>query len=276
MTQNLPTATNRPLLHEMQPDFAALTVPSTVDWDFVRETYRGVVFNAKKVEDALDQVRSRGEVYAAVMTVDVEESRPVSSDYEPSVYGRVYLRVAYRNNATPNNPVTVTAVHLASVYTQFYPTQSDRERLKAIVTEMTETVSPLTNYWKSLLATAKSMVASPDRVEAARTEVILGMMEEIRNEMRSDLNDKMRRGGHIGVKVVSGRKVPIGTTGRVFWAGKNQWGLRVGLRTDKGIVYWTSAGNVEVTDQPNEMEVVTMARKRYTNIYSDLFGSARD
>jgi|688.fasta_scaffold01222_48 hypothetical protein len=286
MTANSPTVTNRPLLPEMQPDFATMAVPSTADWDFVRETvsmtnfvretYRGVVFSAKKVEDALEQLRSRGEVYAAVMTVDVDESRPVSSDYDPTVFGRVYLRVAYRNNATPNNPVDVTAIPLASMYTQFYPTASDRERLRATVTEMVETVSPLTDYWKSLLTTAKSMVASPDRVEAARTELILGMMEQIRNDMRAALNDKMRRGCNIGVKVVRGRKVPVGTMGKVFWAGKNQWGLRVGLKTDKGTVYWTSVANVEVTDQPNEMEVLATARQRYTNIYSDLFGSARD
>jgi hypothetical protein len=32
-------------------------------------------------------------------------------------------------------------------------------------------------------------------------------------------------------EVVSGRKYPIGARGRVFWWGKNRWGVTVGLAT---------------------------------------------
>lgn len=59
------------------------------------------------------------------------------------------------------------------------------------------------------------------------------------------------------VKVVKGRKVPKGTTGKCFWIGvtsyakyADPWGLydsvRVGIKDEDGEVYWTAADNVEV------------------------------
>ena len=56
------------------------------------------------------------------------------------------------------------------------------------------------------------------------------------------------------VKVVSGRKVPIGTTGVVFWVGMRNyskygnwwsWDVRLGLRTEDGETYFTAEKNVE-------------------------------
>ena len=61
------------------------------------------------------------------------------------------------------------------------------------------------------------------------------------------------------VRVVKGRKVPIGTEGTVFWYGQDQYarntfrvfddgreGKRIGIRTDSGDKYFTAATNVEV------------------------------
>lgn len=64
------------------------------------------------------------------------------------------------------------------------------------------------------------------------------------------------------VKVVKGRKVPIGITGTVFWYGRDKFyrpptwelfpdgrkGYRIGLVTDTGDKFFTSATNVEVID----------------------------
>lgn len=58
------------------------------------------------------------------------------------------------------------------------------------------------------------------------------------------------------VKVVRGKKVPLGTTGDVFWLkrccyGKygDPWGIysdtRIGIKDDSGHVWFTSADNVE-------------------------------
>jgi hypothetical protein len=55
------------------------------------------------------------------------------------------------------------------------------------------------------------------------------------------------------VKVVKGRKVPVGTTGEIIWYGETQYGMRVGLVADtadgekSGDPLWTAADNVEVT-----------------------------
>lgn len=52
------------------------------------------------------------------------------------------------------------------------------------------------------------------------------------------------------VKVIKGRKVPIGTEGTVFWVGPDHYSrhgaLRLGLKDDAGATHWTAASNVEV------------------------------
>ena len=51
------------------------------------------------------------------------------------------------------------------------------------------------------------------------------------------------------VVVIKGRKVPIGTTGTVFWMGKDGWSNdKIGMRTIGGTVYWTAASNVQTLD----------------------------
>lgn len=57
------------------------------------------------------------------------------------------------------------------------------------------------------------------------------------------------------VAVVRGRKVPKGTTGRVFWMGDSRFGRRVGLRDATGTVHWTALTNVEVTNPEDYIEV---------------------
>jgi len=48
------------------------------------------------------------------------------------------------------------------------------------------------------------------------------------------------------VRVVRGRKVPIGLEGEVIWYGETQYSPRVGIRDINGTVHWTSASNIEV------------------------------
>lgn len=55
------------------------------------------------------------------------------------------------------------------------------------------------------------------------------------------------------VRVYKGRKVPVGTTGTVFWVGEkvNNFGyrptyeMRLGFKDDAGTVYWVNADNCE-------------------------------
>jgi len=48
------------------------------------------------------------------------------------------------------------------------------------------------------------------------------------------------------LRVVKGRKVPVGTVGECFWTGNGNWGPRVGLRDAEGNTHWTALSNVEV------------------------------
>lgn len=56
------------------------------------------------------------------------------------------------------------------------------------------------------------------------------------------------------VKVVRGRKVPIGTVGTIFWSKEDKYGVgyqskevvRIGIKDERGNVHWTYAHNVEV------------------------------
>lgn len=47
------------------------------------------------------------------------------------------------------------------------------------------------------------------------------------------------------VMVTRGRKIPKGTTGRVFWIGQKQYGVRVGFEADDGVTHWTDINNVD-------------------------------
>ena len=48
------------------------------------------------------------------------------------------------------------------------------------------------------------------------------------------------------IRVVRGRKVPIGTVGVVFWVGSNRFGEAVGFKDERGTAMFTSIKNVEV------------------------------
>lgn len=50
------------------------------------------------------------------------------------------------------------------------------------------------------------------------------------------------------VRVVRGRKVPLGTEGVVIWVGEGHWGTRLGVKDAGGEVHWTAATNVELVE----------------------------
>jgi hypothetical protein len=54
------------------------------------------------------------------------------------------------------------------------------------------------------------------------------------------------------LKVVRGRKVPVGTVGVCIWNGEGKkaaWGRRVGIKDSDGEVHWTAEKNCEVVSQ---------------------------
>jgi len=58
------------------------------------------------------------------------------------------------------------------------------------------------------------------------------------------LEDAKRPRRGMRVRVVRGRKIPVGVEGECFWVGNSGFGVRVGLKI-QGETFWTDAKNVE-------------------------------
>ena len=81
------------------------------------------------------------------------------------------------------------------------------------------------------------------------------------------LEDRMRVEHGAQVRVERGRKVPLGTEGKVFWTGPDRYRpreMRIGLVTEDGERHFTAARNVERIDaeEPTEEQVEAVARQR--------------
>lgn len=69
-----------------------------------------------------------------------------------------------------------------------------------------------------------------------------------------ELSQRSRAASHGDtVRVTKGRKVPVGTEGKVFWIGEKRWGTRVGFKDADGEAHWTAADNVEVIHDEDEL-----------------------
>ncbi len=66
---------------------------------------------------------------------------------------------------------------------------------------------------------------------------------------------------HKMVRVVRGRKVPIGTEGEVFWMGDSGYGMSVGLRLIDGKKVFTAMKNVETVQLDKVFEDIVLGRK---------------
>lgn len=78
-----------------------------------------------------------------------------------------------------------------------------------------------------------------DVVAAERTaRHLMRMAEEKEAERKRPSKGKT-------LKVVKGRKVPVGTEGVCIWLGNGQYGSRVGIKDSAGNVHWTAASNCE-------------------------------
>jgi hypothetical protein len=112
----------------------------------------------------------------------------------------------------------------------------------------------------ALIETVKSLMSSLSQVEAqlAEKEKSVAQYQPYVAQFRANY-DKLASGVSIipesavqvgkTVKVVKGRKVPVGTVGRVFWMGEDQYRegqMRVGIATADGSKHYTAATNVEV------------------------------
>jgi hypothetical protein len=59
------------------------------------------------------------------------------------------------------------------------------------------------------------------------------------------------------VRIVAGRKIPVGLEGQVTWSGDSQFGPRVRVQLANGDEEFTAAHNVEVIDWPGKIHHCT-------------------
>lgn len=96
--------------------------------------------------------------------------------------------------------------------------------------------------------------ATPD-VMAKYRAYTLEAERAAREARIKELERKPERGKLL--KVVKGRKVPIGTSGTCIWTGNGRFGERVGLKDAEGTVHWTAMSNVEVVMPGEDPGVAT-------------------
>ena len=128
--------------------------------------------------------------------------------------------------------------------------------------------------------------ATPEVIEKAGAWLKKWAIDRVREEFARDAQkaaETINKGDQ--VRVVKGRKVPLGTAGTVIWKGEQSYGqsyprhgysrgynngfygqtvTRVGIKDAEGTVFWTSITNVEKVDQalkiPSEAEIEAKAQ----------------
>lgn len=105
--------------------------------------------------------------------------------------------------------------------------------------------------YRKMAAFAFSPASGDDTVGMTLADEVYALESEV---------SKLESANEVGkgklVRVYKGRKVPVGTTGRIIWVGEQTFGkgyfakttLRVGVKDDAGEVHWTAADNVEVLE----------------------------
>ena len=213
------------------------------------------------------------EYYNSSLEVEVQVQRPVSSDYDPFVTGNISLVIAGRDKTSGS--VKVCRALLAHIGSDKYPTFEEESRVREVALALIESDTLVARGWITMLNPQGIPLANEQESEQARTDAILALMDEARTLLRQRREDNLRKGTM--VKVVRGRKVPIGTEGKVFWVGTTQFGKRIGFKDAKDVTHWTAWGNFEVTEPIEESAVIALAKELYKGRgYAKVFGSVRN
>ncbi len=248
-----------------------LTAPTTDAVELVGSGVRLRVSASQTVHSRLTELKLT-EYYTSSIEVYVETQRPISSDYDPFVTGTISLVVAGREMGT--NAVKVTRTVLANISSDKYPTREEETRVRDAATALIESDTLLARWWHSMMTPTIITKADANATEQARTDAILALVEEARQEVETRRHENPRKGASL--KVVKGRKVPIGTTGKLFWVGTTQFGKRVGFKDATDATHWVAWGNIEFTDPIDEQEVLILAKEKYRLRFANVFGPARN
>lgn len=119
------------------------------------------------------------------------------------------------------------------------------------------------------------IVTDATRLEDIRTEAVNALVAQVTAAALDDAGKKVEKGGT--VKVVRGRKVPLGTTGKVIWKGESRFGWRVGIKDATDTVHWTALGNVTAVYDEAQVTATALAAAKveYTKSLARIFGPVR-
>lgn len=250
-----------------------LRAPTSADHSELLENgIRLTICSTQNVQKRLSELNLT-EYYSASVEVEVYTQRPVNSDYDPFVTGTVWLIVTGRGAGT--NAVNMTRTVLASLGSDKYANREEESRIRAAATALVESDTELARWWVSLLTPQSIQKADDAATEQARTDAILALMDETRQDLVSRRYANPRKG--MRVQVTRGRKVPVGTEGVLFWVGSTQFGKRIGFKDATDTVHWTAWGNFEFIDPIDENEVIALAKKLYADRgYAKVFGGIRN
>lgn len=126
------------------------------------------------------------------------------------------------------NPVTKTEGHISMGYVNAWPGNHEN-----VVYDATEEVKAEWEAWKA----EQEKIRQQKEREAAERE----------RKYRAEQEAKTPNRGKT-VKVVKGRKVPVGLIGQVFWRGQTKYGYRVGIEVMDGVRIFVAESNVEVVN----------------------------
>lgn len=115
-----------------------------------------------------------------------------------------------------------------------------------------------------------SVDATPEVIEKANAWLYKWALGVVKDQMTREAEQAARTVG-LGdtVKVVRGRKVPLGTQGTVIWMGEQSYNgsypkKRIGLKDAEGTAHWTALSNVEKIAEvvlPTDEEIEEVARR---------------
>ena len=241
---------------------------------------RGLIYTVKvvgkqSIEQAVSALTGDKDLkilWVGMPKVSTAWHRPISSDYSDSAHTAVTVAYhGYRKDVGVVGAKIILAEVRLGGGTSPSPDQATVNLAEATLNGLLARKDSLALWWENIALSIRTVDTAT--AEEIRTEVVNNLVADVRKELTEDRTKNIAKGTE--VKIVKGRKVPIGTVGTVIWTGVGKFGPRVGIKDAAGVIHWTQRVNVEPTGTVDEALVIEEAKKRYVERYQSVFGAPR-
>lgn len=240
-------------------------------------TYTVEVIGKNHIDAAVSALTVKGDkdlkiLWVGMPKVETVWHRPMTSDYSDSAHPMITVAYhAYRKNVGVVGAKIILAQMTLGGGTSASPDQETVTLAEETLKGLLGRKDSLALWWENTVMSI--LTVDTPTAEEIRTEVVNNLVADVRKELTEDRTKNLAKGTE--VKVVKGRKVPIGTVGTVIWMGVGKFGPRVGVKDAAGVTHWTQRVNVEPTGTVDEALVIEEAKKRYVERYQAVFGAPR-